>query len=293
MLRDDIRPTEFTLSCILSSLSLLPVERGTLVHALVIKSGLELDAIVASTLVEMYFKFGLVDFAVEIFNKMVQRDLISWNTMIMGLADNGRVVETLDTFRELLEKGPLPDQITLVGVLLACQYGGLVEDALAIFSEMESSYGIKPSKEHYSRIIELLCQDGRPYEAVDIVEAMCYEPDSSILESVLCACAILGDFRLATRIAKSLVELEPQSSLSYLILAWMYEMRGQWGDVVRVKKTMEGKRVKKVIGCSLIGIRNTVYSFEANQLQHHGGRDIYFVLRLLNWEMEDEIDFCL
>lgn len=73
-LRKDIRPTEFTLSIVLSSISDLLVEERTQVHSLVIKSGLEFDAIVASSLVEMYNKFGFIDDAVKIFNNMIGRD---------------------------------------------------------------------------------------------------------------------------------------------------------------------------------------------------------------------------
>jgi hypothetical protein len=47
-LREDIRPTEFTLSSFLHSISFLQLEQGTQVHSLAVKSGLELDAIVTS-----------------------------------------------------------------------------------------------------------------------------------------------------------------------------------------------------------------------------------------------------
>jgi hypothetical protein len=47
-LREDIRPTEFTLSSVLHSISFLQLEQGTQVHSLAVKSGLELDAIVTS-----------------------------------------------------------------------------------------------------------------------------------------------------------------------------------------------------------------------------------------------------
>lgn len=47
-LREDIRPTEFTLSSVLHSISFLQLEQGTQVHSLAVKSGLELNAIVTS-----------------------------------------------------------------------------------------------------------------------------------------------------------------------------------------------------------------------------------------------------
>ncbi|KAL2938650.1 hypothetical protein RDABS01_022099 [Bienertia sinuspersici] len=136
MLRKDIRPTEFTLSSILASICGMQVEQGTQIHSLVIKSGSEMDFVVRSSLVHMYATLGLIDCAVKIFASMAQPDLISWNTMIMGYTLNGRLVKAVDTFKELHRRGPLPDHISLTGVLRACSYGGFVDEGIAIFSKM-------------------------------------------------------------------------------------------------------------------------------------------------------------
>ncbi|XP_042950234.1 pentatricopeptide repeat-containing protein At1g43980, mitochondrial-like [Carya illinoinensis] len=98
-LRKNFRPTEFTLSIVLSSICTLPpAEQGGQIHALVVKSGFESDPVVANSLMEMYAKFGSVNYAMKIFADLGVRDLISWNTMILGLTNNGRVHETLDIF---------------------------------------------------------------------------------------------------------------------------------------------------------------------------------------------------
>ncbi|CAK7346871.1 unnamed protein product [Dovyalis caffra] len=283
---EDIKPTEFTVSSVLHCISILQLDQGTQVHSLAVKSGLELDAIVASSLVEMYSELGFIDCAMRIFNKMIVRDLITWNTMIMGLTHNGSVFEALQTFKELLWRGLPPDRITLAGVLLACSFGVFIKEGMAIFSSMEERYGVTPSNEHYACLVNLLCRAGMLDEALDVAGSMPYEPGSLIWESILHACLIHGDLKLSERVAERLIELEPHSSLPYLVLARMYEVKGQWEGVVRVKKAMKRERVEKVIGCSWIGVKNQVHTFKADQLQHHGGKEIYLVLRLLNWEME-------
>ncbi|KAG6383960.1 hypothetical protein SASPL_156252 [Salvia splendens] len=136
-LRESIRPTEFTLSSVLHSAAVfVPVEQGSLLHSLVIKTGFEAEAIVVSSLVQMYNKYGLVEYALKIFSKMASRDLIVWNTMILGLADNGKLFESIELFEKLLESGLHPDQITYSAVLSACSYGGLLEEGMAVFSSM-------------------------------------------------------------------------------------------------------------------------------------------------------------
>jgi pentatricopeptide repeat protein len=288
-LRENLMPTEFTLSSVLSAVSTFhPPEQGSQIHSLVIKVGYESDSVVANSLVEMYAKVGLINFSMKIFTDMGVRDLISWNTIIWGLTNNGRVYETLDIFKELIQEGPPPDRITLAGVLLACKYGRFVDDGMIIFSSMEKEYGVLPGDEHYACVVELFSQAGKLKEAMDIIHAMPNEPSCIMWGSILCASLIHGDLKLTERVAERMMELEPQSSLPYLVLARAYEMRGRWESMVRVRKSIEHKVVKKVTGCSWIWIKNRVHMFKTNKLQHHGGREIYFVLRLLIWEIEDK-----
>ncbi|KAK9271273.1 hypothetical protein L1049_026863 [Liquidambar formosana] len=292
-LRESLRPTEFTLSSVLSSVSIpLLMEQGRHIHSMVVKLGLESDPIVASSLVEMYAKYGLIDSAIRIFRKLVVRDLISWNTMILGLSCNGRVDETLHIFKELLGEGPPPDQITLAGVLLACNYGGLVDEGMSIFLSMKKEYGVIPSDKHYACIVDLMSRAGKLQEAMNVIEKMPHEPKALVWGSILRACGIYGDLKLTEKAAERMMELDPQSSLPYLVLTWAYEMRGRWESTVRVRRAMKERGVKKVIGCSWIGIKNQMFVFKENQLLHYGGKENYLILRLLTWEMEDEGYVC-
>lgn len=288
MLREDIRPTEFTLSCVLSSIPIPPVEHGSQFHSMAIKSGFDSNAVVASSLMEMYAKTGSIDSSTEIFVKLDKRDLVSWNTIMMGLTQNGRAAETLDVFEELLEEGLPPDRITLVAVLLACNYGGFVDKGMLVFSAMKEEYGVMPGEEHYACIIDLLCQAGQLGKAIDITSTMPFQPGCSIWESILRASAIYGDVKLTENVAERMMDLQLPSPLPYSLLTQAYAMRGRWEAIVRVKKVMRKNGINKVTGCSWIGIKNRIYTFNAGELQHHGGQKIYLVLRLLTWEMEDE-----
>lgn len=289
ILREDIRPTGFSLSSLLSSLCVIPAEQGTQIHSLVIKSGFELDGVVCSSLVYMYAKFGYIDDAMEIFASMVLRDLISWNTMIMGLTHNGRLIGAIETFKELCTVGPTPDRISVAGVMLACSYGGFTDEGMTILTEMVERFGLIPSYEHYSSLVDLFCQAGRVNEAIQITARMRYGPKSTIWASLLCASLVNGDVKLAEKVAKQLMDIEQHLSLPYLILARIHEMRGQWEDAVRVRNTMKKNTVKKASGCSWIAIKNCVYTFIGEQVHHHAGKEIYSMLRLLTWESDEMI----
>ncbi|CAN1175981.1 Pentatricopeptide repeat-containing protein At1g43980, mitochondrial [Linum perenne] len=287
-LREDIRPTEFTFSSMLSSVYSFPSDQGTQIHSLVVKLGYESDAIVASSLVDMYSKYGLVDYAMEIFLTMTTRDLTCWNTLIMGLSHNSKVQEAVQTFEELLRSGPPPDRITFFAVLLACTKGGFIDEGISLFSSMVADYGITPGNEHFSCLVNLLCQAGRLDEAVRVIKQMPYEPGSLVWESLLYACSLhLSDPNLLEGLAVWLMDIIPEPSLPYLLLARIYEKQGRWESLLRLKNIMKG-RVKEVVGFSWIGIKNRVYLFDGNELEQHGGTDVYSSLSLLSWEMEDK-----
>ncbi|XP_038884751.1 pentatricopeptide repeat-containing protein At1g43980, mitochondrial-like [Benincasa hispida] len=284
-LRDNLGPIEITLSSVLSSISVFtPVELGSQIHNLVLKLGFESDAIVTSSLVDMYAKVGSIDSAMKVFVDMPVRDLISWNTMIMGLVNNGKYFDALHTFNKLVKEGVLADRITLAGVLLACSYAGFVEEGLVIFSTMTYEHGIVPRNEHYSCVVNLLSWAGKFEEAVNIIKTTPCQPTSTFWTSLLGVCAIHGDLKVIERVAERVMKLEPQSSLPYSVLAQAYAMRGRWESTVRVRKTWENIAAQKVKGCSWIVTKDYAYAFEDDQLQHLW-REIS-VLELIIWEVE-------
>lgn len=290
MIRENFMLTEFTISSVLSSLSgFSPLEQSCLIHALVVKVGVESDAIVASSLMQVYSEVGSMDDAVKIFANLSKKDLVSWNTLIIGLARNGLIFETLNSFEDLLREGPVPDHVTMAGVLLACNHGRLVDRGIEILSSMEKKFGIMPSVDHYGCIVDLLSHVGKLKEALDIIDDMPYEPNAAIWRSVLHGSAIHGvGLNLIESVAEKIMELEPETSVPYLVLARAYEMRGRWESVVRVRKAMKQKCTKQMTACSWIGIKNHVFALEADQLLYHGREDIHLVLRLISWETKIE-----
>ncbi|CDP11978.1 unnamed protein product [Coffea canephora] len=235
----------------------------------------------------MYFRFGLVDAALGIFATMVVKDLIAWNTVIMGLAHNGKFLESIGLFKQLKSRGLEPDKITFSGVLLACRFGGLLEEGMAIFPLMERDYGIAPRDEHYACVVDLMSRAGKLKEAIAIMEVMPHPPNALMWESILCACRIYGDLKLVEKVAERMIDLKIESLLSCSVLAQVYEHNGRWESLVRVRRFMKQKH--KVFDFSWVGFGGNVYAFETNETFHQGGEDIYSLLRLLTLETQDQV----
>ncbi|CAL5204441.1 unnamed protein product [Lathyrus oleraceus] len=108
--------------------TLLPVcarsgnlKAGKSVHGYVIKSGFEEDAFAGNALVSMYAKCGPVSCdAYAVFDSIIHKDVVSWNAMIAGLAENGLLEEAFSFFRSMV-KGPIqPNYATIANILPVC-----------------------------------------------------------------------------------------------------------------------------------------------------------------------------
>ncbi|XP_023901197.2 LOW QUALITY PROTEIN: pentatricopeptide repeat-containing protein At4g21300 [Quercus suber] len=114
----DTRPNSVTLACMLSvCASEAMVVLGTQLHGLVIRCGLEWDPPVANTLLAMYSKCQKLFDACELFDRMPKTDLVTWNGMISGFVQNGRMGEASHLFREMISVGVKPDSVTFASFL--------------------------------------------------------------------------------------------------------------------------------------------------------------------------------
>lgn len=93
---------------------------GRIVHALVIMYGLHENLIVGNALVTMYGKCGIMSEAKRVFNEMSGRELVTWNALIGGYAENKDAEKTLKTFKFMRQWGEPANYITMIGVLGAC-----------------------------------------------------------------------------------------------------------------------------------------------------------------------------
>eukprot|EP01018_Ginkgo_biloba_P001270 Gb_03440 [translate_table: standard] len=121
MLQAGTRPDSFTFPRVLKACSALAaLQQGKEIHHCIIKSGFESYLFVGNALVAMYSKCGCIDDAFKVFDKMSQRDVVSWNTMITAYAQNGYFNEALKLFCQMHFAGVDSSSVTIASVLPAC-----------------------------------------------------------------------------------------------------------------------------------------------------------------------------
>ena len=73
-----------------------------------------------SALVNMYVKCGALVKAQEVFNELLERNLISWTALIVGYTQECNGERSLECFERMKSEGILPDSVTLACTLKAC-----------------------------------------------------------------------------------------------------------------------------------------------------------------------------
>ena len=182
------------------------LDLGKWIHVYAHSIGYKGNIFVENALVDMYAKCGEIENAVNVFKNMVKNDLVSWNTIIGGLAVHGHASDALGFFHEMIKAGVQPDSVTFIGVLCACTHIGLVDRGLAYFHSMVD-YSISPQIEHYGCVVDLYARAGRLGEALNIVKTMPMKADAVIWASILGACRIYKNVEVADIALEQLIEL--------------------------------------------------------------------------------------
>lgn len=250
---------------------LAAARHGKEVHCQYVRKGSSRNVIVESALVDLYAKCGCINFAERVFCRMPVRNLITWNSMICGFAQNGRGGEAIGVFDQMIIEGIKPDYISFVGVLFACSHSGLVEQGRNYFKLMTAEYGIKAGHEHYNCMVDLLGRSGHLEEAENLIEKADCGDNSSLWAVLLGACTTCTDSTTAERIAQKMMKLEPDCHLSYVLLANVYRAVGRWNDALKIRKLMKDRGVKKTPGMSWIETNGKLdYHFDADYLNFPG-----------------------
>lgn len=286
MQREGIRPNSVTLSSLLRNcggLSLL--QKGKEIHSFSIKNGFIEDVFVATALIDMYCKSGNLKAAYEVFERIENKTLATWNCLIMGFAIYGLGKEVVSLFEQMLGADIIPDAITFTAVLSGSKNSGLVNEGWKYFDSMSSDYGIIPTIEHYSCMVDLLGRAGYLDEAWDFMQSMPLKPDATIWGALLGSCRIHKNIQLAEIASKKLFELEPYNSANYVLMLNLYAMFDRWGDVERIKDLMSDIGVKNGQVWSWVEIDQIIHVFCAGE-NHPDEGEIYYELYHLVSEMK-------
>eukprot|EP01018_Ginkgo_biloba_P037445 Gb_29869 [translate_table: standard] len=128
-----VKPNSVTvLSVLLACAKLGALPEGKSIHNYIIGGGFQSDTSVQNSLISMYARCGIIEVACNLFEKMSNKNVVSWNSMIAGYAQNGHTNEALELFYQMRLANVIPDSVTMVSALLACDYVGALHQGKLI-----------------------------------------------------------------------------------------------------------------------------------------------------------------
>ncbi|KAI5078157.1 hypothetical protein GOP47_0007981 [Adiantum capillus-veneris] len=201
------------------------LDQGRLIHHQIIVSGLQVDMLVGSSLLDMYAKCGELEAAQTMFDCLPKRDVVSWSAMIAGYSQLGHGIRALQCFEKMQEENIRPNKVTFLCSLKACgsaeallqgqlihdqiirshleadnmvasslidMYGkcGRLEDAHCLFQMLHN-----PDAVAWGAIIAVHAQHEQGISALDLffqMQSKRLRPDKFIFSCSLKACGIVG-----------------------------------------------------------------------------------------------------
>ncbi|KAF7818032.1 putative pentatricopeptide repeat-containing protein [Senna tora] len=221
-----LNPDQVSFSSVLSACAnTAKLHFGKQVHGNVIKRGLITLVYVKNSLLDMYSKCRSFDDAMKLFYITGDRDVVTWNVMIMGCVHNDNFEAACSYFQAMKREGLSPDEVSYSSVLhasaslAALTQGtsihaqilktGFMKNA-CVMSSMITMYGkcgnlfdayqvFEETEDHnvvcWTATIAVFQQHGCANEAIELFEKMLKQgivPEYITFVSVLSACSHTG-----------------------------------------------------------------------------------------------------
>ncbi|XP_076937296.1 pentatricopeptide repeat-containing protein At1g18485-like [Bidens hawaiensis] len=264
MVYNKIQPYEIAVTGVLSACTQLSALRlGQSIHCYALKKTLTRDAIVNTSIIDMYLKTGCINASQNVFNQTDKNHIGLWTVLIGAYGIHGDGKKAMKLFYEMQELNMKPDHFTFISILMACNHGGLVNEGLSFFNEMQTVHKVKPKLEHYACLIDMLGRARRFDDALMLINEMHEEPDARIWSSLLSSCRVHGYMELGKKVADKLLQLDPYKAENYVLSSNLFASFSEWDDVRTMRQRMKKLGLKKEVGCSWIELEGKVYNFFA------------------------------
>jgi hypothetical protein len=139
---------------------------------------------------------------------------------------HGHAREALKHFQRMCEEGVQPDDVTFVCLLSGCSHAGLVGEGMCCSASMATVHMISAKLEYYTCMVDLLGHAGHLQEAENMIKTLPCKPHVAAWMSLLGACRIHGNVEMGERVAKLVLELEPENAAAYVLLSNIFAAAG-------------------------------------------------------------------
>ncbi|KAK0597942.1 hypothetical protein LWI29_030064 [Acer saccharum] len=178
MCQNDIKSDVYTYCSVFNAIaSSKYLQFGNQVHGMVLKSGSDMMVIsVYNAIVDAYAKCGALVDVRKIFDRMEERNIVSWTTLVTAHSQCSQWEEALAVFSQMRKEGFIPNQFTFSSVLRSCsglcflEYGQQVHGLIC-------KVGLDSDKCIESALVDMYAKCGSISEAEKVFEKI-INPDT-------------------------------------------------------------------------------------------------------------------
>ncbi|XP_027113539.1 pentatricopeptide repeat-containing protein At1g08070, chloroplastic [Coffea arabica] len=178
---------------------------GKKLHEYVVHNNVNFDVFVGNALVDMYLKCGDAESACRVFKEMPATNVVSWNSLISGLAQKGDFDGAMNLFREMQVNSIKPDATTLIAVLNSCANLGVLDLGKWVHSYLDRSQ-IKADGFLGNALVDMYAKCGSIVDALGVFERMEHR-DVFTYTSVILGLALHGEGEVALKLFTKMLEV--------------------------------------------------------------------------------------
>jgi pentatricopeptide repeat protein len=180
-----------------------------------------------------------VDSAELVFKVAPSHDAVLWTTMISAYGKFGRVLEAIHMFDRMAQLGIKQDGVAYLAVLSACSHGGLVREGWHYFKLMsDGQSSIRMQPEHYGCMADLLCRRGYLENALEFIENMPFDSSIASWSSLLNSSRIYGNATMSRLAASHLLKLDPENYNNWVALSSAHALESDWHETWMIRESM-------------------------------------------------------
>ncbi|RYR61505.1 hypothetical protein Ahy_A04g018679 [Arachis hypogaea] len=285
-----VLPDKFTFPSLLSACSkVMAFAEGLQVHGALLKMGFEGNIFVRNSLIHFYAECGRVDLGRKVFDGMLERNVVSWTSLINGYVGRDLPKEAVSLFFEMVDTGIQPNPVTMVCVISACAKLKDLELGKKVSSYI-GKLGVKLNAVMGNALVDMYMKCGDIdnasrifYECVDRNLVMYNTIMSNYVQHGLpAACRKHNNVEMAQYAAEKITQLDPEKVGIHVLLSNIYASAGKWNEVARVRLQMKEKGIQKVPGSSSIEVHGLIHEFTSGDESHAEYTQIGLMLQEIN-----------
>ena len=223
MKSEGFSPSSITFLCLLRACaSIQALTRGREMHVQI--GGLLMkDVVLGNALVDMYCKCGSLEKAQEVFDEIQTRNIVTWNALIAGYAQKGESENVFNLiFNQMANEREIPNMVTFGSMINACIHAGLLAEGQAYFLSMTRDYGVIPTLELYTCLVDLLARAGQLDNAMSIVNVLPIQRTIVVWNTLHGACWKWSDTELGEAAFRHVVDMDEKDTAAYVCMYNIY-----------------------------------------------------------------------